>query len=220
MRPYRTVAVAAVEGGGELVLARREREWCVRVDGKILMSSLQHDSEESLAREALARVARPQQVLVGGLGLGFTLRAVLDGLPHDGRVTVSELVPELVAWNREHLAELHGAALDDPRCEVVVGDVLALIGRSRARFDVIALDVDNGPVALSRRDNHALYSKRGIGQCHAALQSGGVLAVWSAGPSARYEAALAEIGFQVERVSVAARRGKGSRHVLFLGKRR
>jgi spermidine synthase len=220
MLAYRTVATARVAGGAELVLARRDREWCVRVDGKILMSSRQHDSEESLAHEALARVAQPEAVLVGGLGLGFTLRAVLDRVSPQARVTVGELVPELVDWNRAELAELHQSALDDPRCDVVVGDVFGLIQRSRAAFDAILLDIDNGPVALAQAENAQLYGRRGLAQCHAALRPSGVLAVWSAGPSAPFEAQIAQAGFALEVLTVPARRGKGARHTLFVARRR
>ena len=219
MLAYETIAVARIGDGSELVLSRRGHEWSVRVGGKILMSSAMHDSEESLASEAIARVDRAERVLIGGLGLGFTLRAVLDLVPTQARVTVGELVPELVEWNRHHLADLHRHALDDPRCDVVVGDVLDAIRRARAAFDVILLDVDNGPVALSQPENHDLYSPRGLAQCHAALRGGGVLAVWSAGASPSFEARMRSAGFEAEALKVPARRGKGARHVLFLGKR-
>lgn len=220
MLAYQTIAVARVAGGDELVLARRGREWSVRVGGRILMSSTMHDSEESLARESLARVAQPRAVLVGGLGLGFTLRAVLDRVAPSAEVTVAELVPELVEWNREHLGELHGQALNDPRCRVVTGDVLSLIGRSRAAFDAILLDVDNGPVALSHEKNQKLYTEPGLRQSHAALRDGGVLSVWSAGPSTDFERRLRTCGFDAEVLKVPARRGGGARHVLFVATRR
>src|SRR5882762_2376939 len=109
--------------GCEFALARQDQDWVVRVSGRVLMSSRMHDSEEALAEHALERVEDPRAVLVGGLGLGFTLRAVLDHVADDAKVTVAELVPELVGWNRTHLTELHQSALDDPRCDVVVGDV-------------------------------------------------------------------------------------------------
>jgi spermidine synthase len=220
MLAYETIAVARIGDGSELVLSRRGHEWCVRVGGKVLMSNLRHDSEEALAREAIARVAPPRHVLIGGLGLGFTLRAVLDRVPAETQVTVSELVPELVDWNRRELAELHDHALDDPRCQVVVGDVLAVIESSRSAFDVIALDVDNGPVALSHPHNQRLYAQRGLRQCRAALRASGVLAVWSAGPSPAFEKRLAEAGFRVEVLQVAARKPSRARHVLFLAQSR
>lgn len=219
MQPLRTVATAKV-GDSVFVLAQRGDEWLVRVDNQVLMSSRQHGSEESLAAEALSRVAQPRSVLVGGLGLGFTLRAVLNRIDSSTRVTVAELVPELVGWNREYLSELHGAALDDERVEVEVGDVGKLLRRSPASFDAILLDVDNGPVALSHDDNRELYSERGARSCYDALRPGGVLAVWSAGPSESYERRLTRVGFSVSVVRVAVRPGSGARHVIFIGLRR
>lgn len=220
MLPYETIAVARVGQGDEFVLSRRGREWCVRVGGKILMSSNAHDSEESLAREAIARVSAPRRVLIGGLGLGFTLRAMLQLLPAEARVTVAELVPELVDWNRTHLAELHDRALEDARVEVVVGDVTLLLERSRAAFDVIALDVDNGPVALAHPRNQRLYAPSGLRHCRAALRASGVLAVWSAGPSPAFEKRLDQAGFRVDVRSVPARKGSRARHVLFVAQPR
>jgi spermidine synthase len=211
---------ARVADGCEFALARQDNDWVVRVNGRTLMSSRMHDSEEALAEHALERVDDPQSVLVGGLGLGFTLRAVLDRADEDAQVTVAELVPELVAWNRTHLAELHQDALADRRCNVVVGDVFDTIKRSPGTFDVILLDVDNGPIALSHAPNQRLYSEQGLRTCHAALRPHGVLAVWSAGPSARFERRLAATGFDVEVLRVAARKGSRARHTLFLGTRR
>lgn len=218
MLAFETVAVARV-GDRDFTLARRGDEWLVRVDNHVLMSSRMHDSEESLATEALARAPAARAVLIGGLGLGFTLRAVLSRVAADARVTVAELVPELVTWNREQLAVLHGDALADGRVQVVVGDVLQLLRRSRAAFDAILLDVDNGPVAVSQADNRELYTERGVRCCQQALRAGGVLAVWSAGPSPSFERLLAGAGFSVSTARVAARRGKGARHVIFLGQR-
>ncbi|HEY6078618.1 MAG TPA: hypothetical protein VIW29_07435, partial [Polyangiaceae bacterium] len=130
----------------EFVLVRHDGDWVVRVNSRLLMSSRMHDSEIALAEHALERVDEPRAVLVGGLGLGFTLRAVLDRVASDAVVTVAELVPELVGWNRNQLAELNDRPLDDPRCQVVLGDVFETIKASRGTFDVILLDVDNGPI--------------------------------------------------------------------------
>jgi len=211
---------AIAPGGSEFTLAKHDHEWIVRVDGRTLMSSRVHDSEESLAEEALARHERPRSVLVGGLGLGFTLRAVLDEVAADARVVVAELVAELVAWNRTHLAHLHDHALDDPRVEVVVGDVVEVIKARAGAFDVILLDVDNGPVALSSETNQRLYSESGTRACHRALLPGGVLSVWSSGPSPRYERRLELAGFEVDVLRVAAREGSRARHVIFMAERR
>jgi spermidine synthase len=215
-----TIDTARVGDGSEFVLARHGDDWIVRVSGRVLMSSRMHDSEEALAEHAIDRAADPHSVLVGGLGLGFTLRAVLDRVSDDAKVTVAELVPELVGWNSTHLGELNDHALDDPRCEVVVGDVFEVIKRSSRAFDVILLDVDNGAVALSYAKNQRLYSPHGLRSCHRALRPGGVLAVWSAGPNARFGRRLADAGFDVEAMPVAARKGSRARHIIFLAERR
>jgi len=212
-----TVAVAQVPGGMEFVLARQDEDWVVRVGGRTLMSSRMHDSEEALAEEAINRADEPLSVLVGGLGLGFTLRAVLDRLPANARVTVAELVPELVEWNRTHLAPLHDNALSDPRVSVVLGDVFDTLRRPPEEYDVILLDVDNGPVALSHAQNQRLYGDNGVKICHSALRHGGILAVWSAGPSPRFERRMVAAGFEHEVLRVAARIGSHAKHVIFVG---
>jgi spermidine synthase len=184
------------------------------------MSNRMHDSEIALAEHAFDRADEPRHVLVGGLGLGYTLRAVLDIAADDASVTVAELVPELVEWNRQHLGPLNDHPLDDPRVHVAVGDVFDTLKRSRRTFDVILLDVDNGPQALAQEKNQRLYSDGGVRVCEAALTSGGVLGVWSAGPNARYERRLESFGFDVEVLRVAARTGSRAKHVLFLARRR
>ncbi len=214
-----TIDSAWVPNGCEFELVRQDEAWIVRVAGRVLMSSRMHDSEEALAEHAIERVRDPHAILVGGLGLGFTLRAVLDRVEEDAKVTVAELVPALVEWNRTHLAELHDSALDDPRCNVVVGDVFQTIKSNPNTFDVILLDVDNGPIALSHAQNQRIYSEYGVRTCHAALRPEGVLAVWSAGPSPKFEKRLANAGFDVEVRSVHARKGSRARHVIFLATR-
>ncbi len=225
MLPWEIVARAAGPGGAEWVLARRGEEWVVRVGGRALMSSRQHGSEEALAAIALARMAEARArrhaptVLVGGLGLGFTLRAALDRLPADARVVVAELVPALVEWNRGPVAGLAGRPLEDPRARLQQGDVLARIAEARGAFDAILLDVDNGPSAVSHAANERLYGEMGVRACRDALRAGGVLAVWSAGPEERYRARLEKAGLEVEVKAVPAREGtpRGARHVVFLG---
>ncbi len=219
MLESQTIDSARIAGGGEFVLAKHDEEWIVRVDGRVLMSSRMHDSEEALAEHALERCPDPETILVGGLGLGFTLRAVLDRVSERAQVTVAELVPELVVWNRTHLAALHEHSLDDPRCQVVVGDVFDHIKQSPKTYDVILLDVDNGPVALSSAKNQRLYSEYGVRACYRALRADGVLAVWSSGPNARFERRVAAAGFNVEVLRVAARRGSRARHVIFMAER-
>jgi spermidine synthase len=221
MLPWQIVDRAAVPGGAEWSLARRGEEWVVRAGGRVLMSSRQHGSEEALAALALAKVARPRTVLVGGLGLGFTLRAALDRLPADARVIVAELVPALAAWNRDHVGHLAGRPLDDPRTRLQHGDVLGRIAEAKGAFDAILLDVDNGPSALADRRNARLYGDEGVGACRDALRAGGALAVWSAGPDERFRARLEKAGLETEVHAVPARGGtsRGVRHVVFVGRR-
>lgn len=206
-------------GTSEFVLARYEDDWVVRVNQRVLMSNRMHDSEISLAEHGLERADEPRHILVGGLGLGYTLRAVLDIVPDDAMVTVAELVPDLVEWNRKYLGGLNDHPLEDPRAHVVVGDVFELLKRSPRTFDVILLDVDNGPQALAQAKNQRLYGDAGVRACAAALTQGGVLAVWSAGPNARYTRKLESFGFDVEVMRVDARTGSRAKHVLFLATR-
>jgi spermidine synthase len=204
-------------GNTEFTLVRHDDDWQVRVDQRILMSSRLNQSEILLAEHAIERAEDPQHVLVGGLGMGYTLRATLDILPAHARVTVAELVPELVEWNRKYLHHLNEEALLDPRCDVSVGDVFELISSSTRKFDVIMLDVDNGPQALSQAKNQRLYGDGGTRACWNALTPGGVLAVWSAGPNGKYEKRLARFGFEPEVLRVPARENGRSAHVLFIG---
>jgi spermidine synthase len=180
------------------------------------MSSRSHASEHELAVQALSRVANTSRVLVGGLGLGFTLRAVLDRVAPTTRVTVAELVPELVKWNEEHVGMLADHPLRDPRCEVIVGDVFEVIRQAPHGFDAVLLDVDNGPVAVSHDKNKRLYTSHGIAACRRALRPGGVLALWSAGADARYQRDLQRARFTVEVAKVAATNSGRAKHVIFV----
>lgn len=221
MKPWQTIATSTAPDGAELLLARRDDEWVVRAAGRVLMSSRQHGSEEALAKLALERAAKRRRVLVGGLGLGFTLRAVLDRVPVDASVEVVELIPALVQWNRAHCSKLAGRPLDDRRVHVVEGDVRARLARIRTPLDVILLDVDNGPAALAHPANDGLYGELGLALCHGALAEGGVVAVWSAQPDDRFLRRMGMAGFEAAAVPAAARGEEGGpRHVVFVGVKR
>jgi len=211
-----TIDTARLRDGTEFSLVRRGDTWSVRVGSMTLMTNETHASEEALAEHALARAARLDSVLVGGLGLGFTVRAVLDRVPAATKVTTCELLPAVVDWNRRWVGELANHPLADSRNEMVVGDVFDHIKRSSHVFDVILLDVDNGPRALSSASNQRLYGDRGIRTCFRALRPGGVLAIWSVGANARFERALGAAGFGVEVLRVPAFRHGRKKHVLFL----
>jgi len=209
------------DGGGELRLLQRGSEFSIlAARGIELMNSRLSGSEEALATLAWDRIKpreRPR-VLIGGLGMGFTLRAALAVLPQDARVVAAELVPAVVAWARGPLAPLFAGSLDDPRTSLHDGDVAGVIGAAKGDFDAILLDVDNGPEGLTRRANDALYDPAGLKRAAAALAPGGVLAVWSSAPHPRFTAALKASELAMEELTVPARRGgRGARHVIWLG---
>lgn len=216
MKPWETLGTGRAPDGGELTLQRRGDELVIRVGHELLMSSRMHGSEEALARCVEPRPGA--RVLVGGLGMGYTLRATLDALPPDATVLVAEIAEAVVAWNRGVLAPLAGHPLDDPRAVVLVEDVLAVIRRERA-LSAILLDVDNGPRGLTRDANDALYGSAGIAACARALTPGGALVVWSAADDPAYAARLRQAGLATEVRRTPARERKGGRHVLFVGRR-
>jgi spermidine synthase len=197
IRAWEKIAVARAPEGGELVLYRRACEFVIRVDGHELMSSRAHGSEEAMAVLACERFAQAEapRVLIGGLGLGYTLAATLRLLPATARVVVAELVPAVVEWNRGLLADLAGRPLDDPRVEVKVLDVARVLRATRQRYDAILYDVDNGPAALTRKANLILYGDQGIRLVRSTLRPGGVFAVWSAEPDLLFAARLRRFGF-------------------------
>jgi spermidine synthase len=220
MKPWELLGEARTPDGSSMALTRRGNEYVIHADGKSLMSSRMHGSEEALATLACRRARTMEQprVLVGGLGMGFTLRATLDFLPPDAMVVVAELVPAVVEWNRGPLGPLAGHPLKDKRVRVDVGDVAVTLSSSPGRFDVVLLDVDNGPAAFTGSDNARLYDDRGLAAAHAALKIGGVLAVWSARDDRKFEQRLRYGGFAVEVEHVRGRAKKGGpRHTIFLG---
>jgi spermidine synthase len=217
--PWVQLDRAAVPGGGELKLAQRGDEFSIRLGGNELMNSRLSGSEEALATASIAKLSgrKAMKVLIGGLGMGFTLRAALKVLPKDASVTVAELLPAVVDWARGPMAALHGDSLDDPRVRIEVADVAALL-RAPGVWDAILLDVDNGPEAMTQAANDGLYSVGGIATARRALTKGGVLAVWSQGPDAGFARRLGSAGFRaVEELKVKAHRGKSGRvHVIWM----
>ena len=185
-----------------------------------LMNSRLSGSEEALATLACAKLPLhgAPSVLIGGLGMGFTLRAALAVLRPDAQVTVAELVPAVVAWAIGPMAALHGDSINDSRTNIVLKDVAACIRKAKSDYNAILLDVDNGPDGLTTTANDSLYNDEGIAAAKAALRSGGVLAVWSAGRDAKFASRLQRAGFNVEEVSVRANKAKsGARHIIWLG---
>jgi len=218
------LGTATVPGGGEeLRLFRRGNDYMIVLDRNELMSSRMSGSEEALAAMTVERLrgrAAPH-LLIGGYGMGFTLRAALAALGPQAKVTVAELVPEIIDWARGPMAELAAGCLDDPRVILEIADVGALIGAASGTYDAILLDVDNGPDGLTRRANNGLYWRGGLAAAKAALRPGGILAIWSAAPDKPFAKTLAEAGFAVDEVAVRARSvGKGAKHVIWFATKR
>lgn len=231
MKPRLLLATARVPGGEELRLFQRDDAFMIvlgghqggNLGGNELMSSRMSGSEEALAVMTCERLRdrTGAHLLIGGYGMGFTLRAALAVLGAEARAAVAELVPEIIEWARGPMATLTAGCLDDARVDVVIDDVGAVIASSRARYDAILLDVDNGPDGLTRADNDRLYAPQGLAAAKAALKPGGILAIWSAGPDAKFSRRLKDAGFSVEEVAVRARgAGKGSRHVIWFARMR
>jgi spermidine synthase len=192
------------------------------VGGQDLMNTRAHSSEDALGTIACRglRDASKPRVLIGGLGMGFTLAAALEALPADAEVVVAEIVPGVVEWNHGVLARFAGHPLDDPRARIQTVDVVQLLRKERIGFDAIVLDVDNGPDGLTRESNGWLYSKAGLSVLFKTLRPGGTLAIWSAGPDRAFTKRLRTAGFHVEEVTVRAHAGKGARHVIWMARRR
>ena len=219
VKPFELLGQTLSPDGATLKLVRRGDEYLILADGAVLMSSRMHGSEEALASLAcqLLRTLKQPCVLIGGLGMGFTLRATLDLLALDATVVVAELVPAVVEWNRGVLGPLAGHPLEDKRVVVKTGDVAVTLRAGRGQFDAVLLDVDNGPAAITASNNAGLYDERGIANVRAALKRDGVLAVWAAKDDRKFEQRLRDGGFDVQVHRVRARLKKGGpRHTIFL----
>lgn len=223
MIPRELIDTAPVPGGQELKLYRRGGDYMIVLDRNELMSSRMSGSEKALAVMTLERLQghKDPHLLIGGYGMGFTLRAALALLGAGGQVTLAELVPQIIAWARGPMVDLAAGCLDDPRVRLIEGDVAAVIAAGQASYDAILLDVDNGPDGLTAPANDRLYSASGLAIAKAALKPGGILAIWSAAPDAAFTRRLRDAGFAVEEVAVKARdNGKGPRHVIWFARRR
>ena len=224
MIPWTELGIADIpNNGGQLKLTRRDNEFSIHMVGVRgeLMNSRMHNSEEELATLGCAHLKNTEQakVLVGGLGIGFTLAAALKAVTASSQVIVAELIPTVVEWNKGPLGECAGFPLNDPRTEVYVGDVAALFRNNQTKYDAVLLDVDNGPEGFTHAENKNLYSLESLHQIRSQLTSGGVLAVWSAWHDPRFTNKLKKANFRVETKTVRARIGKGSRHTIYLARK-
>lgn len=223
MTPRELIGVAEVPGGPPLRLFRRGGDFMIVLERNELMSTRMHGSEVALGTMTCDRLAgrAAPHLLIGGYGMGFTLRAVLGRLGADARVTVAELVPGIIEWARGPMAAVTDGCLDDRRVTVTMGDVAEVIGQSTSGYDAILLDVDNGPDGLTRPANDGIYSSAGLTAAKKALRPGGVLAIWSAAPDPAFTKALERAGLAVETVKTRAREnGKGPAHVIWFATKR
>lgn len=220
MIPWENLDTARIPGTeDELRLKRRGKEFSIMLGTNELMNSRLSGSEAALATLAakkIEKVANPH-LLIGGLGMGFTLRAALGAVGNKAQIVVAELVPAVVSWARGPMAEIFGESLDDPRVTIRESDVTEIIRAHRSKFDAILLDVDNGPEGLTRKANDALYNASGLDAARTALRAGGVLAVWSSGPNPAFTKRLRSARFDVNEVAIRATgKGGGARHVIWI----
>lgn len=221
MIPWIHLDTAPVPDGGELRLMQRGKEFSIKLDSNELMSSRLSATEQALATIACARLKTDSpRILIGGYGMGFTLRAALVVTGPLAHITVAELVPAVVAWAHGPMAELSGKSLDDPRVRIHEGDVGDLIRSGKQEYDAILLDVDNGPEGMTRESNDRLYDLKGLRAAHAALRPGGVLAVWSSAPNPKFTERLRKTGFAAEEIPLRAKGPRGgARHLIWMAMR-
>lgn len=212
MKPRIQIATARTPDGSKMELYQHDHDFGIKVNGHELMNSRQHESELELSRLGCAHLTKKQtpRILIGGMGMGYTLRQTLDLSGPQAIIVVGELLKAVVDWNREFLTALNGQALEDKRVEIKTGDILTLISQSKNAYDSILLDVDNGPDAMTDKGNRHLYTREGIQTCRHALREQGCLAIWSAEPSKKFERLLMKCRFHVRRYRVPAYKGSKS----------
>lgn len=221
MKKWTTLEDITTPDGSRMTLVSHDKDYVIRVNDRELMSTRHYASEEKLAQYACIPVAERAnpRVLIGGLGLGFTLRAALKFLPAKAQVVVAELLPEVVAWNKNPAYPLAAASLADPRTTVEIGDVAKLIARSDAGFDAIMLDVDNGTTAMCTEGNRSLYLRNGLTNVRKALRPKGIVVYWSAQEDPLFAKQLDKAGFKVEIQQARAHTTGGSIHTLLIGRK-
>ena len=220
MKPWETLASATTPDGGRFTLQRFDGHYVIYADRYELMTSYSHDSEDAMMSLACPTPPADACILIGGLGMGFTVAATLDGMPPGGTVIVSEIVPEVVEWNRGVLGPLAGNPLDDPRVDLVVGDVADVIRDSESRFDAVLLDVDNAIDSFTLARNSWLYTPGGLGALHRALRPRGALAIWSVGTEEKFERPLRKAGFATSTYPFRGRGKSGGHYSVLVGRRR
>jgi spermidine synthase len=219
MKPLEVLATAISPDGAQFELQRHDGNFVIRGDGYDLMTSYAHSSEDAMMSLACPKPPANACVLVGGLGMGYTAAAALALMPRRGKVVVAEIMPEVVEWNRGLLGPLAGHPLDDPRTELVLGDVANVIRGSESRFDAILLDVDNSVDSFSLAHNVWLYTTAGLEAAHRALRPGGTLAIWSVGTDATFERMLRKHGFTASTHPIRERNKRGGHFSVLLGRR-
>ena len=220
MKPWETLATATAPDGSRFELLRHDGNYVIQADGYELMTSYSHDSEDAMMSLACPRPRADACILIGGLGMGYTLAATLDLLPPGGSAVVSELVPEVVEWNHGPLGPLAGHPLDDPRTDLIVGDVADVIRDSKSRFDAVLLDVDSSVDSFTLAGNSWLYTPEGLATAHRSLRPSGALAIWSAGTERTFEGRLRSAGFTASTHPVRGRHKRGGHYSILVGRRR
>ena len=220
MKPWETLATATTPDGSRFELQRHDGNYVIQVDGYDMMTSYSHDSEDAMMSLACPRPGADACILIGGLGMGYTLAATLELLPPGATAVVSELVPEVVEWNRGPLGPLAGHPLDDPRTDLVVGDVADVIRNSESRFDAVLLDVDNSAESFTLARNSWLYTPEGLAAAHRSLRPRGALAIWSVGTGRTFERRLRAADFTASTHPVRGRDKRGGHYSVLVGQRR